>query len=458
MATTGFWPVKSSLKEVIEYARNPDKTTDPRYLDKDLLNTLIYAANEEKTDERLFVSGINCNAKRAYSRMMATKQRFGKLGGNVAYHGFQSFQTGEVTPEESHQIGLETARRMWGDEYEVVVTTHLNTENLHNHIVVNSVSFKTGRKFENHISDHYKLREISDAVCHEFGKSVLKDAPFYSSQKKEYWMHKDGKLTHRDILKRDIESVLELSGNPQEFESRLKVLGYHFMRTGDKYQHLSVMAPNWKRPVRLDGLGYTKEIINARMQNNREDNDSYYRRNSNSPRKSKQTPLLLLEIRFCKTHNMDGIQIVFALVIELCKIIIGSNIDTTPIQPLSPMMRQEVRNLDQTLKEYKILCENHIDSYEGLVPYIADVEKDITFLEVQRNTVYNRIRRPKSDEEKEQYKAEAREISAKIKPLHEKLRTAHRIVERYPKLKELLDTERAMEVETLTKIKNKERS
>lgn len=87
-------------------------------------------------------------------------------------------------PEEAHRIGMETARRMWGRDYEIVVTTHLNTDNIHNHIVINSVSFRTGRKFENHISDHIRLREISDAVCRERGKSVLKDAGFYSKGKK----------------------------------------------------------------------------------------------------------------------------------------------------------------------------------------------------------------------------------------------------------------------------------
>ena len=145
---------------------------------------LRYVSNDKKTDERMYVSGVNCNAKRAFERMTATKKRFGKTGGNVAYHGYQSFQTGEATPEEAHKIGMETARRMWGNEYEVVVTTHLNTDNVHNHFVVNSVSFQTGRKFENHISDHYRLREISDAVCLEHGKSILKDAEFYGGSKK----------------------------------------------------------------------------------------------------------------------------------------------------------------------------------------------------------------------------------------------------------------------------------
>lgn len=145
MATTGFWPVKNRLKEVIDYARNPDKTIDKKFLDEDLYAALRYVENDKKTDQTMYVSSINCPKQRAYEYMMATKRRYGKLGGNVAYHGYQSFVSGEVTPEEAHQIGLETARRMWGKDYEIVVTTHLNTDNLHNHIVVNSVSFRTGR-------------------------------------------------------------------------------------------------------------------------------------------------------------------------------------------------------------------------------------------------------------------------------------------------------------------------
>ena len=95
---------------------------------------------------------------------------------------------------------------MWGDDYEIVVTTHLNTANLHNHIVLNSVSFRTGRKFENHISDHYKLREISDEVCREYGKSVLENAPFYGGDK-AYWVRKSGCVPHKDMLQHDVDAA-----------------------------------------------------------------------------------------------------------------------------------------------------------------------------------------------------------------------------------------------------------
>ena len=90
MATTGFWPIKGSLKDLIKYADNPDKTTNPKYLDDDLAKALEYVENDDKTDMKMFVTGINCITVRAYEEMMATKRHFGKTGGNVAYHGYQT--------------------------------------------------------------------------------------------------------------------------------------------------------------------------------------------------------------------------------------------------------------------------------------------------------------------------------------------------------------------------------
>lgn len=150
MATTGLLACQRQAERGYRLCGKSRQNHRQKYMDKDLYAALQYVSNDKKTDKRIYVSGINCNAKRAYERMMATKKRFGKMGGNVAYHGYQSFVSGEVTPEEAHKIGMETARRMWGADYEIVVTTHLNTDNLHNHFVINSVSFKTGRKFENH--------------------------------------------------------------------------------------------------------------------------------------------------------------------------------------------------------------------------------------------------------------------------------------------------------------------
>ena len=446
MATTGFWPVKNRLKQVIDYAEDPDKTIDQKYVDKDLYAALQYVVSDKKTDERMYVSGINCNAGRAYERMMATKKRFGKTGGNVAYHGYQSFQTGEVTPEEAHKIGLETARRMWGSDYEIVVTTHLNTDNLHNHFVVNSVSFKTGRKFENHISDHYRLREISDAVCLVYGKSVLKEADFYGGEKKEYWLKQKGGMTHRELLKRDIDTALSQSTNFKAFELRLKDMGYE-IRRDERFAHYSVKAADWQRAIRLDRLGkeYTPQAIRERLL----DNQRYV---GYVPfQKPKYAPLLTLEIEYRRMMRMDGIQVLFALVIELCRLITGNNITKDTPRPLSPAMRQEVVKLDRTLKEYKFLCENHIDSPQELVSFISEKREQISALERERQSIYNRNRHKKSKE----LNAEARAISAKIKPLREELSLAKAVTEKIPELKEVLENERQAEAAVLTK--NRER-
>ena len=220
MATTGFWPVKGRLKEVIDYAANPDKTTDARYLDADLYAALRYAENDSKTDERLFVSGVNCSKRNAYAQMMAVKRRFGERGAVAAYHGYQSFVTGEVTPEEAHAIGVETARRMWGGRFQVVVTTHLNTDNLHNHFVVNSVSFRDGLKFRNKIGDHLELRRISDAICQERGKAVLENADFYRRYGK----------SHREMVAQDVREVLPYCRKMEDLYARLRAKGYTLNR------------------------------------------------------------------------------------------------------------------------------------------------------------------------------------------------------------------------------------
>ena len=453
MASTGFWPVKSRLKEVIDYAENPDKTTDKRFLDEDLWAALRYVENDKKTDQTMYVSGINCPKQRAYQCMMATKRRYGKLGGNVAYHGYQSFVQGEVTPEEAHAIGIETAKRMWGKDYEIVVTTHLNTDNIHNHFVVNSVSFKTGRKFENHIRDHVELRQISDAVCKEHGKSVIPFTRFYSN-KKEYWMRKDGKMSHRDMLRRDVDEALSKSGSFAEMEYYLKCLGYRFARDYN-YAHISVIADGWKRAIRLDSLGekYRSENLREILVANQYKPELY----AIHPPKYKRTPLLVIEYELRRLERMDTVQLLFELFIELLKICTGNNIEQQHNRPLSPMMRAEVEKLDKYLEEYKLLCDQNIESLEGLVSFKDNISSQIAALEQERQCVRNKNRRAKTPEEDAALKEQAKEITARITPLRKELKVALRIEEHIPRIKELLDAERNIEMKRNNLIKKKER-
>ena len=454
MASTGFWPVKSRLKEVIDYAENPDKTTDKRFLDEDLWAALRYVENDKKTDQTMYVSGINCPKQRAYQCMMATKRRYGKLGGNVAYHGYQSFVQGEVTPEEAHAIGIETAKRMWGKDYEIVVTTHLNTDNIHNHFVVNSVSFKTGRKFENHIRDHVELRQISDAVCKEHGKSVIPFTRFYNN-KKEYWMRKDGKMSHRDMLRRDVDEALSKSGSFAEMEYYLKCLGYRFARDYN-YAHISVIADGWKRAIRLDSLGekYRSENLREILVANQYKPELY----AIHPPKYKRTPLLVIEYELRRLERMDTVQLLFELFIELLKICTGNNIEQQHNRPLSPMMRAEVEKLDKYLEEYKLLCDQNIESLEGLVSFKDNISSQIAALEQERQCVRNKNRRAKTPEEDAALKEQAKAITQKIKPLRKQRDIAIRIEDRIPKMQELIEQERNIEMKRNHLVKKKERN
>lgn len=193
MATTSIWAVKGWLGKVVLYIENPEKTENPQFYRQknmtdvqaqNLSDVIDYAARPDKTTEALdsesvpilrqLVSGINCLPATARDEMLAAKKRFGKEDGIVAYHGYQSFAPGEATPELAHEIGVKLARKLWGKKYQVLVATHLDKENhLHNHFVVNTVSFIDGIRYHRTGKDYYEMRTVSDALCREYGLSVV---------------------------------------------------------------------------------------------------------------------------------------------------------------------------------------------------------------------------------------------------------------------------------------------
>lgn len=134
MAVTKIWTIKDSLQRVLDYAANPDKTEYDA-----LAQTLHYAENDAKTklsESAQLVTGIHCRVDHAWEDMRAVQERFGKTDGVVALHAYQSFSEGEVTPEQCHEIGVALARKVWGKRFQVLVATHMNTDNLHNHFVI----------------------------------------------------------------------------------------------------------------------------------------------------------------------------------------------------------------------------------------------------------------------------------------------------------------------------------
>lgn len=180
MAITKVYAVRNKLHRAVNYAANEEKTSLDRLID--------YAANPDKTEQRIFESVVNCTTvETAFDEMMATKRKYGKEDKVLAYHYIQSFKPDEVTPELAHSIGVEFAKECFGDRFEVVIGTHLDREHLHNHIVVNSVSFLDGGKFRSTPESYYNtIRKISDRLCRENELSVI-DNPKHKSMHYAEW-------------------------------------------------------------------------------------------------------------------------------------------------------------------------------------------------------------------------------------------------------------------------------
>ena len=442
MAVTGFWPIYKNLKATLDYADNPDKTTDRRYLDDDLYAALSYAENDNKTDRKMYVGGINCSKQNAYAEMVAVQRRFGLRGKVVGYHGIQSFREGEVTPEQAFEIGKATAQKMWGDRYQMLVTVHLNTDNVHCHFVVNPVSFKDGAKFQNKIGDHKELRRVSDEICREYGLSVLENSSFYGGQKKDYWRHKAGKKTHRNYLREDVEYCLSFATSPREFESQLYALGY----TLDPVR-FSVKAKHWERSVRLAKIGFTKEIVQAQLDRNAE---SRYRLSTleyRPPYRPKKFPLEdeLRKLEFTIDHSYDAATVLIDTIFYIIITVIKIAAELADVMLLSPDLRAAEKDLKDLVADYHFLKENDIHTIADLQANINESKAQLSDLECERKDLSNRIRRPKSPEDENQNKERRKAISKQMKPVRERLRRAEKILEKSPYLYELLKQEHELE-------------
>ena len=453
MAVTGFWPVCGNLNATLKYADNPDKTTPREYLDEDLYATLRYAKNDDKTDKEMYVGGINCSKQNSYAEMIAVQRRFGMKGKVVGYHGIQSFAAGEVTPEQAFEIGKETARRMWGDRYQVLVTVHLNTDNLHCHFVVNPCSFVDGQKFKNKIGAHKELRRISDEICREHGLSVLENSDFYSKgKKKEYWVHKQGKKTHRDCLREDIEYVLPMCGSTKDFKYQMEALGYTFGRTDEYYAHTTITAPGWKRPIRLDSLGYSREVLDERINANWDKGVEFYAVLSQRIQKWRTTALEdeVSRLEFAVEHSYDTATVLVDTLFLILITVLQMAEDL-----MSPDLRHEARNIEQYVSDYRFLQREGIYTISQLEQRISDTKAEIAALETERSKADNARRRAHTPEEVQAAKDKRAAITEKTRPLREKVKRAEKIMEKSPHLYELLQAEFNTEREANARARNK---
>ncbi len=274
MATTSLWRIKGSMKTVLKYIENPNKTDEARLDPESLEKLLVYASREEATQLKKFVSGINCDPDTALNQMLAVKQHFGKTGGTIAYHGYQSFAEGEVSPQQAHAIGVALANELWGEKYQVLVATHLDkASHLHNHFVINTVSFVDGIKFHRTKHDYTMMQEVSDRLCKKAGISVVKTENRRGRSYGEWKADKAACPTIRGGIRKDIDESIARSFTAGQFMDALKEMGYElklYTESGRLLKYPGLKPPGAKGFFRFHklGPGYSLDDIGERILNN----------------------------------------------------------------------------------------------------------------------------------------------------------------------------------------------
>ena len=276
MATTKIWAIKDSLSRVVNYAKNPEKT-----IFSDLKQVLKYAENDEKTidknEKTMYVTGVNCNRETAYEEMTAVQNRFDKSTGNIAYHAYQSFKTGEVSPELAHKIGVELAEKMWR-EHQVIVATHFNTGTYHNHFVVNSVNMFTGKKFNCNKGAYYHFRELSDELCRGYGLTVI-EKPRGKTPRNIYFAEKRGEPTKYNLMRQAMDEAMEICVSYSQFKKVMYKKGY-IINDDNNRKYPTIRSMNDKKAVRMYQLGekyLPKNIAERVFQNPCYVQDEYYK-------------------------------------------------------------------------------------------------------------------------------------------------------------------------------------
>ena len=259
MAVTKIWAVKDSLQRVLDYAANPQKTA---LAGDGLARALHYAGNDAKTrlaaadmdgEQVLLVSGIHCRAGQAWADMQAVQRQFGKTGGTVALHAYQSFRPGEVTPRQCHDIGVELARRVWGSRFQVLVATHQNTNCLHNHFVINSVSYVDGKKYEQRRSQYAELRAASDEICRKYRLSVL-EQPGGKTSRTLYQAERRGEPTRYAQMRAAIRYAMRETSTEADFAAVLRERGFVWQHE-PRRKYPTLRPVDGGRAVRIYRLG-----------------------------------------------------------------------------------------------------------------------------------------------------------------------------------------------------------
>lgn len=442
MAYDKIIPIKGRLDHCVNYVLNPDKT--------DLGRVLEYIGNADKTitpDGRAVLeTAINCQLETTYREMMDTKKRWSKRGGVLGYHLVHSYAPGEVTPEQAHAIGVEFAQQLLQGKYEVVVSTHLDHDHIHNHILFNSVSCLDGKKYRDNFKAYYgDIRGTSNAVSRKHGLSVI--APEGSGKHYAEWdAQRKGKQTIRGLIKQDIDAVIEQSFTYASFLSGLRKLGYE-IKSGSNIKHTAVKPPGGGFFARLDslGTGYTEDDIKRRLSATRSGSAPKTQAQTQSKLPKRYTyPRGTVPRKGQKLRGFRALYVHYLFFLGLQK--------PGPKRKYIPFsVRKEVTKLHRYKAQFSLLQQYRIETDTQLDMLKDALQAEIDALTGQRKALYKQSRQG------EEVSGQIDAINTKLRQLRQRIRLCDHIAEDTPRIKAQLQQCEQAEKEAQAKSKSKQR-
>ena len=388
-----------------------------------------YGKNGNKTDNGILVSSVNCSVDTAYEEMALTKKFFHKEDKTLGYHIIQSFKGNKVSPERANQIGKELAEELWGDKYQVVICTHINKENVHNHLILNSDSLMDGKKYHNGKEDIAFLKEASDNLCFKYGLSIVTTPR--AEKERNYRQKNIDNFNRRDEkmqkITTDIDDAIKSVKKYSDFKLVLKAKGYSNIKDNGKY--FSLKTPYYSRNVRIDrafGERYSVQGIKERIYYNvKEDipvanlNKKYYKKIYTGPKINR---FLLQTSSFYR---------LYVHYLYLFGVLPAKN----EYKEISPEYYKQKRKNNMIFEEINFLERNSFKSVKEIQDYIDNLEQRLPELKGKRELLWKQHKSADKNEKVDILK-EINTLTNRIDTIQAQKNACNRIIARYEEIKE----------------------
>lgn len=341
---------------------------------------------------------------------------------DYGYHFIQSFNGKEVSAEECNNIGVELAESLWGDKYQVLVCTHVDKDNVHNHIILNSVSFVDGSKYHNSKVELALVRQANDDLCRKYGLSIVdsykaeKENDIADSRIKNY-NRNSGKM---ELIKQDIDEAIEKSRKYQDFVDELAYKGYYIKKSNNS---LSISTPYFNRNIRLArafGEDYTFENIKDRI---------YYR--NYQPKENKIYRIKIYEgvkinEDLLKTSSFYRLYVHFLYVL-------GKLPPKIHYIERTPEYYKELDRFDKMMDEFNMINIHDIKTLEDVQNLKTKYLEEISPLKAQKEEYMKLYNQTQNNADKTILKAKINHLNEDIKRINKKLQTCRRIISKAEK-------------------------